>query len=166
MLAEPGHQSLRDLHAYWLSKKGSAIAPPRTAIDPAEILPLLPNVALIDVIGHPPRFRFRLFGTALAAAYGQDVTGQFLDQIDLDDLAAEIVEQMETVVRDQCVIITRDRYTKRLDGRHVQYVRIALPLSNDGETVNMILCGFAVEKAYNCCGQCRTRSQAENPYID
>src|SRR5579872_2333958 len=82
LLSEPGHQSLRNLHAYWLLKKGAAIAPPRTAIDPAEILPLLPNVALLDVIGHPPRFRFRLFGTALAAAYGQDVTGQFLDQID------------------------------------------------------------------------------------
>ena len=55
--------------------------PPRSAIRPDEIVKQLPSVALLDVVGDPPRFRFRLFGTQLVAAYGQDLTGKFVDEI-------------------------------------------------------------------------------------
>jgi len=82
-LLEPTHRSLKDLHAYWLSKKGSRNAPPRSAIRHDEIVNLLPTIALLDVVGEPPRFRFRLFGTRLVAAYGQDLTGKFVDEIDV-----------------------------------------------------------------------------------
>jgi len=40
------------------------------------------------------------------------------------------------------------RYTKQGDERRVEYERILLPLSNDGSTVNMVLCGYAIETAY------------------
>jgi hypothetical protein len=145
---EPRHQALRDLHAYWLAKKGTRIAPPRSAIQPEEIVPLLPNLALVNVIGDPPRFRFRLFGTALAAAYGQDLTGKFFDEVDLDLVSEEILRGAAEVVRDCCISVVRSRFTKHRDGRHVEYERITLPLSDDGRTVNMLLCGYAVEKAY------------------
>jgi hypothetical protein len=146
-LPEPSHKSLKALHAYWLSKKGSRIAPPRSAIKPAEIASLLPTIALIDVIGEPPRFCFRLFGTGLAAAYGRDLTGKFLDEIDIDSIDTKILRQAENMVRNCRVRVARDRFTKR-DGRHIEYERISLPLSNDGSTVNMILVGYFIETAY------------------
>jgi hypothetical protein len=146
-LSEPQHQSLKDLYAYWISKKGIRRAPPRSAIIPAEIVPLLPTLALIDVIGSPPRFCFRLFGTGLVEAYGQDLTGKFLDEIDLDSINVPILHQAAKVARECCVHMDRDCFTKR-DGRHLEYERIALPLSEDGSNVNMILFGHFVEKAY------------------
>lgn len=146
-LSEPCHPQLKELYAYWLSKKGSRIAPPRSAIKPSELRSLLPTIALIDVIGDPPRFCFRLFGTSLAAAYGQDLTGKFLDEIDIDHIDIEVLRQAEEVVLKCNVQTGRVLFTKR-DGRHIEYERIALPLSNDGRTVNMILVGYVIDAAY------------------
>ncbi len=148
-LSEPSHQSLKDLHAYWLSKKGTRKAPPRSAINPDEIVKQLSSIALLDVVGDPPRFRFRLFGTGLVAAYGQDLTGKFADEIDVGDkVPPEMLGRATKVVRECCINVARSRYTKKSDRRRVEYERILLPLSEDGETVNMILCAYAIETAY------------------
>ncbi len=149
-LAQPTHQSLMDLYAYWLSKKGPRRAPPRSAIRPEEIVKLLPSIALLDVVGDPPRFRFRLFGTGLVDAYGQDLTNKFVDEIDVGGkVPPEILARATKVVREFCINSGRSRYTKKGDRRHIEYERILLPLSEDGETVNMILCGYAIETAYD-----------------
>ena len=148
-LSQPTHQSLKDLHAYWLSKKGTRKAPPRSAIRPDEIVKQLPSVALLDVVGDPPRFRFRLFGTQLVAAYGQDLTGKFVDEIDVGSrVPPEMLARATKVVRECCINVGRSRYTKKSDQRRVEYERILLPLSEDGETVNMVLCAYAIETAY------------------
>ncbi len=146
-LSEPLHQSLKDLLAYWLSKKGERMAPPRSAINPADIVRHLPTIAIINVTGDPPRFSYRLFGTALAEAYGQDLTGRFLDEVDLDHISLAVLRQVEKVVREGCVSVHRDSFTKR-DGRYLEYERICLPLSDDGRIVNMILIGHFIEKAF------------------
>lgn len=140
---------MKDLHAYWLSKKGDRKAPPRSAILPDEIVTLLPSIALLDVVGDPPRFRFRLFGTKLVTAYGQDLTGKFVDEIDVGGkVPPAILARAEKVARGCCINVGRSRYTKKSDRRHVEYELILLPLSEDGETVNMILCAYAIETAY------------------
>jgi hypothetical protein len=148
-LSQPTHQSLRDLHAYWLSKKGTRKAPARSAIDPDEMVKLLPSIAMLDVVGDPPRFRFRLFGTRLATAYGQDLTGKFVDEIDVGGrIPPELLARAAKVVRQCCIDVGRSQYTKKSDQRRVEYERILLPLSEDGETVNMILCAYAIETAF------------------
>jgi hypothetical protein len=148
-LPEPTHRSLKDLYAYWLSKKGTRNAPPRSAILPDEIVTMLPSIALLDVVGEPPRFRFRLFGTRLVAAYGQDLTGKFVDEIDVGGkVPPEILGRAEKVARECCINVGRSQYTKKSDQRHVEYELILLPLSEDGATVNMILCAYAIETAY------------------
>ena len=148
-LAEPRHPALRQLFAYWLSKKGSARAPARSAIHPEEIVSLLPNLALVDVIGDPPRFRVRLFGTKLAEAYGEDITGKFTDEIDLNTIAPHLDSQLKRVVRECRPHVMRVLLTKTEDKRRIEYERIWLPLSADGETVNMLLGGIAIELAYS-----------------
>jgi len=147
-VSAPSHARLKDLHAYWLGKKGDRPAPPRAAIRPEEIPRLLPYIALLDVIGEPTRFRFRLFGTALVQAYGDDLTGRFADEVDLDAVGPGILAQFTTLTRDCRPMIARVRFTKSGDGRYVQYERIGLPLSDDGQTVNMILAGYVAEIAF------------------
>jgi hypothetical protein len=148
-LSGPRHQRLKDLHAYWHSKKGSLLAPPRSAIRPEEIVALLPYLALVDVIGNPPRFRFRLFGTELVDAYGQDVTGKFLDEIDLSSITAEVTRQVTRIIAERRPQSVRVRFTKQRDGRFLEYERLGLPLSEDGTTVNMLFLGFVIEKAFD-----------------
>jgi len=147
-VSEPSHTALRNLSNYWLSKKGAAIAPPRSAIKPEEIRTALPNIALIDVVGDQPRFRVRLFGTGLVEAYGEDITGRFLEDLDLDGIAKEIDAQVKKIVRERRVQVVRVRFTKQNGKRHLEYERIGFPLSADGTTVNMLLFGFFVEAAF------------------
>jgi hypothetical protein len=72
---------VRQLHDYWMSKRGSAAIPDRGLIDPAEIKLLLPNI-LIAEPSHPPfRVRYRLIGSRVAAASGIDLTGHYLDEM-------------------------------------------------------------------------------------
>ena len=56
--------------------------PPREALDPADIKPLLPRVMLVDVIpGEPPRFRYRLSGTAIGNAHGRDLKELYAEDL-------------------------------------------------------------------------------------
>jgi hypothetical protein len=146
-LAAPEHSSLQELQAYWRAKKGHRIAPPRSAIEPNEIKALLPNILLIDVVGAPPRFRARLFGSKLIEAYGEEVTGRFGDEVDLDNVAPELMAFLESAARDCKPQFLRAEFTKQ-SGRHLKYEQIILPLSEDGKTVNMLLSAYNVEKAY------------------
>jgi hypothetical protein len=140
-------ESLQRLQAYWESKKGGRAAPPKAAIDPAELRDLLPNILLIDVIGDPPRFRARLFGSALVAAYGEEVTGKFGEDVDLDEVHDELMSFVERATAECKPQYLRTAFTKH-DGRHLQYEQILLPLSEDGTKVNMLLSAYSVERAY------------------
>jgi hypothetical protein len=146
-LLEPNDQLLRDLYAYWLDKKGDAIAPPRSAIKPDEITRLLPIIVLIDVIGDPPRFKMRLVGTRVVEAFGQEVTGKFVDEIDLSTISPAVHARGHAAVADCRPDLHVWEYTKA-DGRHIKYERIILPLSSDGRRVDQLLCGYAVHEAY------------------
>jgi hypothetical protein len=147
--SEPTHKSLNEIYAHWLTKRGSRIAPPRSVMQLKEMAPFLPDLALIDVVGDPPRFRVRFDGTKVAEAYGEDVTGQFLDEIDLGAARAGIIDLCIRVVTECRPQVARVRYTKQRDGRLHEYERIVLPLSDDGKAVNMLMCVFAFEKIFH-----------------
>jgi len=55
---------------------------------------------------------------------------------------------MTKVVRERQPNVLRARWTKVSDRRYLDYERIALPLSADGETINMILCAYHVDHAH------------------
>jgi hypothetical protein len=142
-VSEPTQESLKNLHAYWLAKRGFRIAPSRSAIqlDAA----LRQDIVLVDVVGDPPRFRFSFCGTRLANYYGENLTGKFLDEIDLGSVSVKMISLLTTIVRECRPQVIRARYTKQRDGRRIEFERIALPLSEDGKTVNMILCAYAYQ---------------------
>ena len=149
-VSEPIHGSLQDLHAYWLAKRSSRMAPPRSTIWLEDVARIIPNIALIDVVGDPPRFRFHLCGTRLAEAYGENVTGKYLDEMDLGSISFPTLNLYANIVRECRVQVVRARFNKRRDGRYVDYERIGLPLSEDGKAVNVILCAYAYhEECFN-----------------
>jgi hypothetical protein len=82
----------------------------------------------------------------VTAAYGEDLTGKFLDEIDLGSGGAAIVGLCTKVVTECRAQVARVRYAKQRDGRLLEYERIALPISDDGKTVNMLICVYAFEK--------------------
>jgi hypothetical protein len=144
---QPEHASLQRLYAYWLEKKGGRVAPPRGALRPEEIVELLPDIAIVDVVGDPPRFRSRLVGTRIVAAFGRESTGKFLDEVDYADIRPEVFERLNAAVSQRRPNLRSSQFTTA-EGRRLTYESIIMPLSSDGEAIDMLLIGVAVDQAY------------------
>jgi hypothetical protein len=139
---------LRLLYGYWMEKRGDRPFPSRAALDPLDMQFIIGNVCLVDVIsGDPPRFRVRLLGSNLTRRLGRDwdgdmrdVTGRMLDELPPTDFRIQAIQTFTTVVQtDEPFHVKR---TQILDGQPYRYDGIALPLSKDGKTVDMLLVGM------------------------
>lgn len=71
---------VRQFDAYWRRKKGSARAPSRSDMDPAELVPLLPYLFIVDIEHAPFRVRYRLCGTMIQR-HDEELTGKYLDEL-------------------------------------------------------------------------------------
>ena len=131
---------------YWQSKLHGRKAPRREDILPEQLGDLLPWVILVEVVGVPPRFRVRLAGTGVVREYGHEMTGRFLDELDMGSALDRVLADHRRAVRECCPVVGTFDFRKQ-DGRWVTYERISLPLSADGETVNMLLCGARMHGA-------------------
>lgn len=130
------HPGLAQLLAYWLDKRGDRSMPSRADIEPAELKALLPHIFLVDVEYAPIRLRYRLVGSELVNVLGRDIKGKYLDEMPLlfRTFAAGAYEE---------VLVTRRPCYKEVSGLatylRVAYKRLLLPLSTDGETINIVL---------------------------
>lgn len=137
-MSEPAitHPMLADLLAYWHEKRGERSMPARADIEPAELKALLPHIFMVDVEYEPFRLRYRLVGSALVNVLGHDIKGKYLDEMPLlfRTFAAGAYEEVLRV-RGPCY--------KEVSGIaayfRIAYKRLLLPLSTDGETINIIL---------------------------
>lgn len=98
----------------------------------------MPFVYLIDVVGSP-RFRFRLVGTGIVKEYGAEITGKFADEIDLNENQAAFLAEGAGKPATN-----RGSYTTR-NGWHRTHEHLILPLSSDGQTVDMLLAAAIVK---------------------
>ncbi|WP_374370666.1 PAS domain-containing protein [Dongia sp.] len=101
----PGFRSERvaAFHDYWLGLGRDGGLPPRAALDPADMRPLLPYVMIIDLEGEADfRVRYRLVGTAVAKFSGLDFTGHYLDQLDFDVCTTEDLYKAYREIRAAC----------------------------------------------------------------
>ena len=133
-------KELQALFDYWQRKRNGRVAPARADIVPTEIRPLLPRIFIVEIVGSPPRFRFRLAGTLVVDRFGEEITGRFLDELDLDAFNREIVADYVKTADTRAPLCSRWSYTKH-DGTPLRYERLLLPLSSDGKTVDMLLGG-------------------------
>lgn len=69
------------MYDWWMSHRGSAGVPDRSALDPIALRHLLPNLIISEREGEPFRIRYRLVGTKVAAVTGLDFTGHYLDEL-------------------------------------------------------------------------------------
>jgi hypothetical protein len=131
---------LKRLYDYWRQQRGARVMPARPDIDAAEIPGLLPYIFVIDVMEKPRDFRFRIAGTHMREALGEELTGRHIADAFPAEFGAEVkaiwsraVDQREPV---------RGWGDLWVPGREfVKWEGLAAPLSADGETVNMLLGG-------------------------
>lgn len=137
------------LHYYWEFKRGDRPAPSRADIDPVEMKDFLSNTMLIDVVHSPEsdmRFRMRLTGTHIVYALGFEFTGKFMDELDLGEERDNLLCACGNIVSG----IKPEYFTGKINHlapkRQLFFKCLGVPLSSDGENVNIILVSALLEK--------------------
>lgn len=124
---------------YWEAKRGTREMPRRADVDPLELGPeLLPLVYLVDVLGDPPDFRYRLVGTDIVAHTPDDYTGRHLSELAGADTQAILTEIYREVCASRAPSVDVIRYVTR--GGNVRHYENAVAPLGEGEVVMLIGC--------------------------
>jgi hypothetical protein len=125
---------IRELHDYWKSKCNDVVPPPRSAIEPAEIRPLLPYLLLTELCTEPFRIAYRLVGTQVVRWHGEDFTGR--EHGAVKSLAESGMEQS---YRQACATRAPVFGRSAIDAGDQSWILFEygiFPLSDSGEIVN------------------------------
>jgi hypothetical protein len=135
------------VRAYWQSKCGTRLMPARNDISPVQLKPQLPHIMLVDVVDEGADFRYRLVGTQLCDHFEEEPSGKLMSEV----LAPRGEVAVRETLQSYRTVIAR-RAPLRLTGSGAwygqeskQFDALLAPLSDDGETVNMILATFVFE---------------------
>lgn len=128
---------------YWNSKRRGRRMPSRADIDFLEMKPWFAGTALIGVTRNPTapngyELRYHLVGTQPTLLRGQDVTGM---RVDIGYFGADLAAALENyrlVIEQKTLVFDWDR-TPSGDGTLREGETLLLPLSSDGENVDMVL---------------------------
>jgi len=77
-------------------------------------------------------------GTAIAATYGVDHTGKYFDEIFSGERLRYFQDNYSLMCREKLPLLMFTRYVSRKDIELICH-RVAMPLSEDGMTVNQVL---------------------------
>jgi hypothetical protein len=129
---------LGDLLGVWQAKLQGRAMPARADLTPFDLKAHLGNLLLTDVEPDPLRFRYRLVGTNITRIVKRDATGGYFDEIYTGRLRETAIAVNTWVVRERAPLRIFSR-TGHLRNDIYTYEGVLLPLSPDGERVNMVL---------------------------
>jgi len=138
-----GDPNLVRFYDYWVSLRGDRAMPSRKDVDALHIPPeFLPNLMLIDVLHEPRRYRYRLIGTQVVAASGEDRTGQTFENVGFFKAHPVVLEQYNCVVEHGRPLHSLEPFTNFKTGGTYDVDRLLLPLSTDGRSVDTMMVLF------------------------
>ena len=130
---------LVQLYDYWQAKRGGHRYPSRADIDPTEMAFVLGNIDLVEISRDPIVFTFRLSGSNIDRNEGFNMQGKTLDEYPLPEHRDAVKRTyLETLSSGEPHYEVLDRIS---DGKLQRYARLILPLSRDGQTIDMFLMG-------------------------
>ncbi|MEQ8266833.1 MAG: PAS domain-containing protein [Parvibaculum sp.] len=133
---------LAALHAWWTGKRREAgRLPSRADVNPAEIPRLLPHIALLDILRDPLDYRYRLVGTRLVEMMGAERTGKRMREVLTPPAIEATVELMTQLLRTREPLAFSGTLFW-LGKDYIEFETVILPLSSDGETVDMAVMGL------------------------
>jgi hypothetical protein len=132
------HERVRAIYRYWDSKRDGRLMPSRADLDPLDIPRFLSDICLVDVVPDERKYVYRLIGTNEAAMRGRDPTGLAVGEGYFGTSKDSVFLNYDGVTRSRAPRLDRDP-SHTTDNRFIQHESIFLPLSDDGQCVNMIL---------------------------
>jgi hypothetical protein len=146
---ETCHPNIRQVLEYWEQKCAGRRMPSRADIDPLDLSHLLPQISLVDVVDDQRRYVYRLVGTKDVAIRGYDPTGRSVLEAFFASSAEEALKNYDTVCSTRAPLYVVDPF-QSVD-RFISEEDLFLPLSNDGQTVNMVMIFSAYRDLYAQC---------------
>ena len=127
------------IYRYWLEKCADRRMPRRADIDPLDMPKgLLPGICMVDVVPDERRYVYRLVGTSDAEVRGFDPTGKSVLDGFFGPSVEDVLSNYDRVVAARAPHIDLQHYTATT-GRWTTEETLFMPLSDDGETVNIVL---------------------------
>lgn len=141
-LASADYPELSRVLAYWNRQRGDRFAPRRADIDPADMVESLSRITLSDVLRAGPGedgldFRYRLTGTEICTTHWRDPTGEAPRDMRPPAYGALLHAHYIEAVRRRAPMLHLIALSMIDKAR--SYVRLMLPLSEDGTTVTMLM---------------------------
>lgn len=125
-------------HNFWTAKCGGRVMPARRDFDPVEMIAFLPGIALIDVVEDARCFVYRLLGTREVAMRGRDSTGKGVAEGFFASSAETALASYRDVLQRRAPRFEQRRFITP-DGRIGNEQTVILPLSEDGQSINMMI---------------------------
>lgn len=143
------HPTLAFLRAYWDEKRGARAMPSRADVRPAELKQQLGWLVMLDVVDGGRDFRYRLIGDDVADYFAWNPTGKTVKEA----FATQPKALRKAVLGIfRCVVAARVPVYARRDAgwarKNIERCEVLhVPLSDDGETVNVLLHAFVFDRA-------------------
>ncbi len=129
---------------------GKGAVPRRDQFSPLQVQPLLPCIFILDLAEDVEDSRFRLIGTAIEAAYGVQMTGRTIRELDLGPgLPREpLLKDYRIVAREGVAALSRQSFWVETTGPF-SHERLLLPFETDRPgVVSQIVGGFFFDNGY------------------
>jgi hypothetical protein len=142
------HPTLAFLRDYWDSKRGTRAMPSRADISPSELRDHLAWVIIMEVLPDLSDFRYKLVGTLVAQYWLRDSTGKTVREAfsaEAPSAVKGVLAMFRKCARDRAVVRSCGS-AGWIAGGFEEFDCICLPLSDDGENVNMILHAFVFDQ--------------------
>lgn len=102
--------------------------PGRADIDPLDLRFIIANLLIAECTADtPPRFRYRLWGTALTRDYGREMTGKHVDELQPPGFAERVMQAYRTVIETGQP--QRHDFDDLIEDRMFRHQRLLLPLA-------------------------------------
>ena len=145
-LATAQHPKIIEFVHYLTRHCGSDGIADRSHINPAEILPLLPHLMILDVLDNGADFRVRVFGTGLVTLLGEERTGQLASQFGDKAIIANDYAEM----RNRWMLVFRKAYSQGIaahfkaptvspDRSYMHYHGMLAPMTNGSQEIKQLI---------------------------
>jgi hypothetical protein len=141
ILDAPNHPDLAFLHELWLSKRGGRKMPSRADLDPTTFARILPAIVLLDVGPDRGSYTVRLVGEGLVEFFGHSTRGKPAGSDMRPEGQRAFVTLLDLLMAQRAPMFRSGRTWWARDKAYKTYEACFLPLSADGETINLILGG-------------------------
>jgi len=143
----PRHPLLQSLYAHWLVKRGAQRMPSRADIVPAEIKPVLSDLIIWNAA---PPYTIRLVGDHIVRFVGSNNTGRPAAHEMPPEAGLVLTSVLATVIESRLPRFRTGKAFWKPEHAWRDFESCFLPLSADGQAVDMILGGIKFDIDNNC----------------